>query len=88
MSSRDSIGFSLSLIYWGGTLVASGIVIAFLDRPFTTVMDRADADLERGAAADGLHWVSMAWDALPWVLLVLGMVMLVAAAAYRSGRGF
>ncbi len=80
------IGFALTLIAWGASLLAGAMLIAILDSPVTQLLSAGREHTSGESAASGLAWVETAWEATPFVIILLGLIMLVAAAAARGGR--
>jgi len=68
------------LVFFAG-LVAAGFLIGILNDPFSTI-EAASVDAATSPQADrGRNYITAFWGALPFIVVFLGLVQLLAAAA-------
>lgn len=86
MAARDRIGFALSLIAFGGTLLAANVIYVVFDPAVDEMVATGDNLTSSQASQSGFDWMVLAWDAYPFIALLLAMVLIITAAAVRGGR--
>lgn len=80
----SSAGFAISLAYFGGSLIAAGFAIMFLDPAVTEMLTFVADEYQRQYVHDGAYWVDIAWTGAGLIALIIGMVMIIAKAAFLS----
>lgn len=78
---RERAGLARSILVFFVGLAAAGLLIAVLNGPFETFV-ATSADLTTTTQADkGRQWITMFWDALPFIVVFLAFIQLLGAAA-------
>lgn len=88
MSLRDdrrAIAYNIG-IFLGTLVIGAGLMIV-LDDPQAMLIDYHAGMTDVKVADTGRGYVVDAWDAGPWLIMVLGLLQLLGAVAYKSGRG-
>lgn len=80
------IGFALTVIAFGTTILLAAMLIAILQEPFGMIIDQAGQHTSSQDAATGQSWIETGWTALPFLVMLVGFVWLVAAASAKSER--
>jgi hypothetical protein len=84
MRGRSQLAYKLLL--FAGTLIVGAMLIAVLNPAFDAVMGSYQNQTSTQAASTGGQWIQAAWDATPFLVAGLGVVMLIAAAAFEGQR--
>lgn len=82
----SNAGFAITTVAYLATLTIAAALVYMLQAPADVLLDMGD-DLQRPAAQEGFGWVELAWDGLLVFILILGLVMFLAAAAFLSRGG-
>lgn len=78
---RERAALARSIIIFFVGLAAAGLLIAVLNDPFQT-MTATSADMTTSSeAAQGRQWITAFWDGLPFIVVFLSFLQLLAAAA-------
>lgn len=88
MSFRDdrrAIAYNIG-IFLGTLIIGAGLTIVLND-PQAMLIDYHAGMADVEAANTGRGYVVDAWNAVPWLIMVLGLLQLLGAVAYKSGRG-
>lgn len=72
-------------IFVGTLIIGAGLMI-ILDDPQAMLMDYHAGMADVPSADTGRGYVGDAWGAGPWFIMVLGLLQLLGAVAYKSGR--
>lgn len=69
--------------FWGG-LVASGILLHYLQGAHEQLMSGATATQNISEAGrQGIQWSTAIWDALPFLITFVGLLGLIATAIFQ-----
>jgi hypothetical protein len=85
MGRRERAGLARAIMIFLATLVAAALLIAVLNSPFQTLVTTSEGLTTTQQAAQGREWIVSFWDALPFIVALLGFIQLVATAA-AEGR--
>lgn len=80
------IGFAISMAWWGLTLIVAGMLMLFLEDPMSFFFEFIGDELTRPDAVESLAWLETLWDGLAFIVLLVGMLMLIAHAAFDATR--
>lgn len=78
---RERAALARSVIIFFAGLAAAGLLIAVLNDPFNTFATTSADLTQTSQAAQGRQWIAMFWDGLPFIVVFLAFVQLLAAAA-------
>jgi len=81
---RERAGLARAIMIFLATLVAAALLIAVLNSPFDTLVTTSEGLTTTSEAAQGREWIVSFWDALPFIVAFLGLLQLVAAAAFEG----
>lgn len=81
---RERAGLARAIMIFLGTLVAAALLIAVLNSPFETLVTTSEGLTTTSEAAQGREWIVSFWGALPFIIAFLGLLQLVAAAAFEG----
>lgn len=73
-----------AIIIFLGSIVFAGLLIAVFNSPFETIMSTAAGVGTSSEAATSRTIISDAWGVLPFIVVVIGLIQLVGAAAKES----
>lgn len=82
---QRSLGFALTLLIAVAALVAGAILFSMLDAPFDAIIEATLDNTEGANAETGVGWVETSWMVLPFVVVGLLVLGLVARASVRGG---
>lgn len=68
-------------------LGAAGLIIGVLDGPFWSLIGASETVGQTSYSADGRAYLTQFWQALPFLVVALAFVQLLAAAAADRGVG-
>lgn len=83
---QTSLGYGYTIMLYAGTLIIVAGMLALLNEPFDAVTGEASARSSTNASAQGITWMTQAWDWMPLWVALLGVVMLIGGAVIESGR--
>lgn len=84
MTRRYRAALANNIIFFVGALLVAALMYSVLNDPALQLLD-AGAQYTTGEdAAQGQAWMREGWNALPFFILLLGLVQLVAAAAVEA----
>lgn len=78
---RERAGLARALIIFVATIGAAGLLIGVLNDPFNTIAAAGADTAQTSQAAQGREWIVMFWDGLPFIVVFLGFIQLLGAAA-------
>ena len=81
MSRRERAALARNLFIFFAGLAAAGLLIAVLNDPFWTIADAGAETSTSSQAAQGQAYVEAFWEALPFIIVFLGLAQLLGAAA-------
>jgi len=79
--TTERAGLARNLFVFFASLAAAGLIIAVLNDPAMTLFATGSDISSSTQAADGQAYVRAFWDALPFVVVFLGLAQLLGAAA-------
>lgn len=82
--TRHRAALANNIIFFVGTLLVAGLLYSVLNGPAIEFLDAGAAYTSGEDAAQGQAWMREAWNALPFFILLLGLIQLVAAAAVEA----
>lgn len=86
--TEHQAGLAFQLITFGLIFVIGGLLWIVLDPVFMDIMSAAETHTSTTEAATGQTYLRQGWNAVPWIITIIGMVqLLVGAAAESDGRG-
>lgn len=77
-------GLANNIIFFVGALLIAGLLYSVLNEPALELLDAGAAHTSGEDAAAGQQWMREGWNALPFFILLLGLVQLIAAAAVEA----
>jgi len=84
MARVERAGLARAIFIFFAGLAAAGFVFGILSDPFTQIMSVGGDYATTSEAAKGRGYVQAFWDALPFIIAFLGLLQLVAAAAFEG----
>jgi hypothetical protein len=73
-----------AVIIFLGSLAAAALLIAAFNDPFNQIMTTAGTIGSSAEATTGRNIIQQAWDLLPFIVVFIGLVQLIGAAARES----
>lgn len=84
MTDRYRATLANNIVFFVGALLVAGLLYSVLNTPAIELLDIGAEYTTGEDAAQGRAWMRQAWDALPFFVLLLGIVQLIAAAALEA----
>lgn len=78
---RERAGLARAMLVFVIGLAAAALLIAVLNSPFETLVATSADVTTSSQAAQGRQWITMFWDALPFIVVFLSFIQLLGAAA-------
>jgi len=78
---RERAGLARAFLVFLVGLGAAGLILSVLNGPFETMMSAAGAYSKTPQANQGQQWLTMFWDGLPVIIVILAFLQLLGAAA-------
>lgn len=74
MASNDDVrvvraGLAYKIVVWGAAIVVGATLLMLLNQPFDMIITDAKQQTGTTAAANGIGYLEMAYDGLPFVIL-------------------
>lgn len=85
IEGRSALAYKILL--FGMLFVVGAMLIAVLDPAMTSVLDQHQNMTSTQAAQTGGQWVEQAWDAAPFLVGILGVIMIIASAQFEQRGG-
>jgi len=79
--NRQRVGLARSLAIFFVAIAAAGLILGVLQGPFDQLVAASSDITQTSQAATGRGWIVTFWDALPFIVVLLGFVQLIGAAA-------
>lgn len=79
----ERAGLARSVFVFFAGLAAAGLLIGVLNGPFETMVQTSADMTQTSQAAQGRQWIVAFWDALPFIVVFLAFMQLLAAAAFE-----
>jgi len=76
-----------NIIVFVGTILLGAFLIIILGDAHTQLLGFADTYTTTANGNTGLGYVKDYWSALPWFIMVVGLLQLLGAVAFKSARG-
>jgi len=73
-----------AIIIFVGSLIAAALLIAALNSPFSSLMTTATTIGSSAEATTGRNIINQSWDLAPLIVVLLGLIQLIGAAARES----
>jgi len=73
-----------AVIIFLGSIAAAALLIAAFNDPFNQIMGTAETIGTSPDASTGRNIIQQAWDLLPFIVVFVGLVQLIGAAARES----
>jgi len=78
---RERAGLARAFLVFLVGLGAAGLILSVLNGPFETMSATAGTYANTPQANQGQQWLTMFWDALPVIIVILAFLQLLGAAA-------
>lgn len=79
--SRERAALARSVIVFFAGIAVAGLLIGALNGPFESLVSASAGLTQSSQAAQGRQWIVSFWDAMPFIVVFLAFLQLLAAAA-------
>lgn len=84
MTDRYRASLANNIVFFVGALLVAGLLYSVLNTPALELLSIGGEYTSGSDAAQGQAWMKQGWEALPFFVLLLGIVQLIAAAALEA----
>lgn len=84
MSELHAQHLANALMVFFASLAAAALILAALNSPVETILSTSDSVITTSKAETGVGFIEQFWNALPFIVVFLGLIQLLGAAALEA----